>query len=237
MDYLALSEETYSGDFTKMNSLKHVFVPGKGRGIIATKNIKQNELVLVDHPIQVMGSGDYMQIVLNINAKTKKMDTKSSLDLVSKLHALIKYDGLLARKLLSLDPGSNKDEETKLELVDLECMGYHQLSTQGIYPFFPQFPNFVTFYAGKDISMLNHTFVDGIVRNNSFQWAPWVFDQNKSGSCLPLRASLFNHSSTPNCIYVPLKDSMAVFAITAINAGDELTIRYRDKDLTHWGIE
>ena len=239
-------KETYSitkdvqvpGDFVHPNTIKHAYVTGKGRGVIAQRFIKCGELILIDHPIQSPTSkilDNCVSLDRDINSSISAIT--SQIDLKKTILALIRYDGLLAKKLSLLETKKcqsiseeiNKDQSL---LIDLDWIGYHNLCHH-ISPFLPQTPKEV----GVDIGYLTEGFVKKVVEKNCFS-CPVTDKSVHQLSSLYLNVSLFNHDKFPNCGHVNIGNAKVVQAIRDIYEGEELTISYGEGEILQlrWGI-
>lgn len=58
------------GDYVNSQLLEHRYIEGKGRGLIARRNIKAGELILVDHPISI-GADTLAEFSINYPACQK----------------------------------------------------------------------------------------------------------------------------------------------------------------------
>ena len=219
------------GDYVNSQLLEHRYIEGKGRGLIAQRNIKPGELILVDHPISIGGftvNGENEQIhsqsfqLTTMHDKNRSIKSKSHYHLLSKILQLISWDGILARKLSLLEyRGKINPNDEKIPLIDLKEMAYQRLSYE-VLPFMSQNPSIVGFNTEK----LSKNFIDYILEINTFDWGGFTECSLMRGSALFSRISLFNHSAVPNCETLPVGDAMAVFCATDIEKGEELTLHY-----------
>ena len=219
------------GDYVNSQLLEHRYIEGKGRGLIAQRNIKPGELILVDHPISIGGftvNGENEQIhsqsfqLTTMHDKNRSIKSKSHYHLLSKILQLISWDGILARKLSLLEyRGKINPNDEKIPLIDLKEMAYQRLSYE-VLPFMSQNPSIVGFNTEK----LSKNFIDNILEINTFDWGGFTECSLMRGSALFLRISLFNHSAVPNCDTLPVGDADAVFCATDIEKGEELTLHY-----------
>ena len=219
------------GDYVNSQLLEHRYIEGKGRGLIALRNIKPGELILVDHPISIGDftvNGKNEQIhsqsiqLTTMHAKNRSVKKKSHYQLLSKILQLISLDGILARKLSLLEyRGKINPSDEKIPLIDLKEMEYQRLSYE-VLPFMSQNPSIIGFNTEK----LSKSFIENILEINAFDWGDFTECKWLRGSALFLRISLFNHSAVPNCDTLTIGDAMAVFCATDIEKGEELTLHY-----------
>ena len=231
---MSIKDEVVPTDFLNANAMQHVFITGKGRGLVAARDIRHSELLLVDHP--VINDTKNPSISITSNATTKIITEKDESGLIRKILSLIEYDGLLGKKLLLLDTRGKIEDCKILDLIDLDSMAYWNLSLD-VLPFLAQTPKVL----GCDIGQLSEAFVHKVVSINRIGLG---LSKSEKASGLCLQISLFNHSDEPNCFQIKLGDSMAVFTRCDIQKGSELTIAYLDdavKDkksvmFNKWGI-
>lgn len=227
------------GDFLQPNTIEHCYIECKGRGLKAKREIQQDEIILIDHPICspfVKGPTSSSEAVDEIASfyldDSKKISlSKSTLSLEKHILSLIVFDGLLAKKILLLETKKFEfitevtEESTELPLVDLDWMAYRKLCHH-IPPFLPQTPEEV----GVDIGRLTDSFVNDVIANNSIQ--------HRSRPALFLRLSLVNHDMDANCICLQIADCKLFIAVKDIPEGEELTMTYSEnpKVLANWGL-
>ena len=211
-------------DFLQPETIEHVYIEGKGRGIKATRDIKKGELLLVDHPIVCEGVdiNETKTFTRSFNFNTRLAYGVGDVNLATKLLTLVNYDGILAKKLLCLETRETGSGES-LPLLDLNSFSYWNLCYD-VLPFLPQTNVFV----GTDIRKINEVFIQNILTINTFNHDSINKDSFCEGSALCLRISLFNHDNKFNCRILPLGKSLVIFAIKNIPKGSELTICYRE---------
>ena len=217
-------------DFILADALEHTFVEGKGRGILATRNIKSGELILVDHPIACRGINplDTNAHACSRNFKTRLEHNSGHVNLIAKLLNLVKHDAILTKKLMCLESRSNGE----IPLVrDLSLFGYRQLSFD-VLPFLTQSHDHVSV---EDREIVDDSFVKNLLDVNAFEHDVVDKDAFSRGRALCLRVSLFNHDELFNCRVLPFGESVVLFAIKEIPKGSELTICYSN-DGAKWGF-
>ena len=233
------------GDYINSRLVEHRYIEGKGRGVVAMKDIKKGKLILVDHPVSVGGITSINENECemwrdhDIHAKNRKIRGEQFYQLVSKILQIVNFDRVLAKKLTLLEyRGKVGVTDDKIPLADLKEMGYQNLSYD-VLPFISQ---------NQDVSCSNtdkisKSFVEKVVEINAFQGKYSAELKLLRIYALFLRISLFNHSSIPNCTRMAIGDAMAVFSATDIKKGEELTILYlgddkigeREKEV--WGLQ
>ena len=224
-------------DYIAPDAMVHKYVFGKGRGLVANRDIYQQEVLIVDRMIKSIKGEDYNEkgFVFAMNTKTRIIETEQQAKLISKFLGLVKHNGLLAKKLLQLESRKHHMifDDNQLPLIDnLEEMGHRALSYE-IPPFLPQTPK----QAKVDIGKLTFKFVEAVIGINEFGWEggskiPTIGQKGKS---LMTRVSLFNHDFEPNCRVFAMGDAMVVVSQKTIKKGEELTILYGE-DVTKWEI-
>jgi len=210
---LAVFGKELINSFIERNAIKHQYVAGKGRSLVAAGDIQQNKLLIIDQP-------------LNYKFTKEECSSTALFKLAYKLIHRAKQDGLLAKKLLLLEYSRatiHKDsDEHDLPLIDdLHWMGYRSFSFQ-IPPFLPQTP----LQVGVDSEVLTLERVLGVLDTNTFVIND-IEEHNSMTIHLMLRTSLLNHSNKPNCTKVNSGSGEAMlFSSTFIKKGEELFIDY-----------
>ena len=221
-------------DYIAPNTISHQYVPGKGRGMIATRDIFPQEVLIIDHMIYGHESLENMTegIVYGENTSTHLVEPGNKMKLISKFLKLLKFDGLLVKKLLLLESRSYFELESnnKLPLIqDLEWMGYRSLDYT-LSPFLPQTP----MEMGVDAGQITFKLIESILNINEFGWA----DNNSklnSGAGLGLRLCLFNHEDDAGCKRIAIGDAVVLISKRQIKKGEEISILYGD-NVAKWGL-
>ena len=224
-------------DYIAPDAMVHKYVFGRGRGLVANRDIYQQEVLIVDRMIKCIKGEEYKEngFVFAMNTKTRIIETEQQAKLISKFLVLVKHNGLLAKKLLQLESRKHHMlfNGNQLPLIDnLQEMGHRALSYE-IPPFLPQTPK----QAKVDVGKLTFKFVEGVIGINEFGWEdgsdmPTIGQKGKS---LMTRVSLLNHDFKPNCRLFAMGDAMVVVSQCTIKKGEELTIQYGE-DVTKWEI-
>ena len=92
-------KENLPNDFIESNSIKHQYVDGKGRGLVACRDILPHKLLMIDRAI----SFNLKNEIFLLNFSEKEADWDEDSKLCSILLNLAKHDGLLVQKLLLLE--------------------------------------------------------------------------------------------------------------------------------------
>jgi len=224
-------KENLPNDFIQRNAIEHRYVDGKGRGLVAARDILPNELLMIDRSIHYESNNE----MLLLNYSKKEVDVNGKLELCSDLLNIAKHDGLLVKKLLLLEHrraviDQNSDEQLPL-IDDLHWMGYRAISFL-IPPFLPQTP----LQVGVDSGLFTFKRVESVLKTNVFAFKKRDHIINKI-TTLMLRVSLFNHRSPPNCIHMCSGNAMAIFSREHIRKGEELFIDYGEgygKQVDSW---
>ncbi|XP_065062258.1 uncharacterized protein LOC135689070 [Rhopilema esculentum] len=218
-------------DYLCPDTMEHCYISGKGRGLRAKRGIFKGELLVVDHPIVSQGTKSSSSAIF-VDESRQQCYFASEINLESKLVSLVKYNGLLAKKLLLLDRKRDGTKADDLPLIsDLEWMAYRKLNDD-VPPFLPQTPE----EAGVDKSLLTPDIIRNVISNNCFKWG-WQEERIPKEVALALTVSFFNHDDDPNCSQFPVGDALTIVAVEDIQKGEELTIMYRKRDeMAKWVI-
>ena len=229
-------------DYVALDALRHVYVPGKGRGLVACRDIHAQEVLVIDRMVLKCTKGDMNEdkgFVLSMNTKTRLIEPEQRAKLISRLLRLVKHNGLLAKKLLLMEWRKHhrifKDKPLPL-VEDLQWMGHRAMSFD-LGPFLPQTPSQV----GVDVGKVTFKFVEGLIGINEFGWH--TSDSKVSndaffgqkGVSVMTRVSLLNHDFNANCRHFAMGDCMVVVAQRDIKEGQELTLKYGE-DVNKWQI-
>ena len=222
-------------DYIAPDAMTHEYVFGKGRGLVASRDIYPQEVLIIDRMIKSMKGEEYEEkgFILAMNSKTRKIEPEQRAKLISKFLVLVRHNGLLAKKLLQLEWRKHNliFQREQLPLVDdLRWMGHRAMSFD-IPPFLPQTPKQVK----VDIGKVTFKFVEGVIGINEFGWEPGQQMLGHEGESLMTRISLFNHAFEPNCRLFAMGDAMVVVSQREIKKGQELTLKYGE-DVTKWEI-
>jgi len=212
-----LKNENIQIDYLAPRTIRHDHITGKGRALIATRDISNGELLLVDHMIYIQSSSGESASALDF-----KIDDSNELS--ERLMKLTRYDGLLARKFLLLETKKKipATADQRLPLVtDLEWFGYRSFSYL-IPPFLPQTPYELRIEDGAVSCDLIRRLLD----TNVFGWGEQPDGNTYKAKVFMLRMRLFNHSDNPNCTNQLVGDAAVVYAARAIKKGEELCINY-----------
>ena len=157
-----------AGDYVNTDLLHHSYVPGKGRGLLAQKNIKEGELILVDHPVSLKTSDakNKMELLQSQtvirNHEKRYINTGYHYELASMILNIINFDRILAKKLLVLESRVDRiDTNEEIPLINLRDMAYYNLSYE-VLPFMPQSVGIVD----CDINKLSSSFIHNILKIN-----------------------------------------------------------------------
>ena len=217
-------------DYLCPDIMEHCYISGKGRGLRAKRGIFKGEVLVVDHPI--VSQTNKSSFGLFFDTSREIVHSSSQRDLGNTLIRLVKYNGLLAKKLLLLDRKRDGSKADDLPLIsDLDWMAYRKLSYD-VPPFLPQTPE----EAGVDKSLLTPELFNNVIFKNCFEWGV-LEEKMDRGTALTLRISLFNHDDDPNCAHFPLGDVFIIMANKDIQKEEELTIKYNERDkMAQWGL-
>eukprot|EP00111_Clytia_hemisphaerica_P006070 TCONS_00017591-protein len=106
-------------DYCVSEAMEHGFIPGRGRGLIARRDIFEHEVLIVDRMI-CSKRGDHGAedgVVFSMNTKTHVVEYQQKRKLVTKILELSKYDGSFAKKLLCLENQPRQAIFEKLPLI------------------------------------------------------------------------------------------------------------------------
>ena len=99
-----------------------------------------------------------------MNLTNNSSMVKSQLEIAKRILHLIKFDGILTKKLMLLQVLQKISHDEKLPTVDLKWMAHQNLSFE-ILPFLPQHPRTV----GCDIKKLTSSHVRDLIKVNGFE--------------------------------------------------------------------
>jgi len=214
-------------------------MPGKGRGLRATRDLAEQEVLLVErHRVLARKSGKTGESICSTNHKTRLITTETQLRLVSLISAAAKTDALLAATVHALSDGSCED----LPIVQLPML-LNRLSPLCL-PLLGQDPHFVP---QEERIQLPYAKVEGVVSINCHgdgeeEGRLTRAERFFGGGCTMLypASSMINHSSSPNSYWVHVASGVqATVALRSIKAGEEVTASYRldaSKVGNKWGI-
>ena len=242
-DYLKTAAgKEIPGDFVNTKVLEYAYIKHKGPGFRAISDISIGEVLVLDHPVALSSfdaeakEDDEFSITAVMNSKNTML--KSQLELAKRILHLIKFDGLLTKKLMLLKTLQKISDDEKLPTVDIKWMAHQNLSFE-VLPFLPQHPRIV----GCDNKKLTSSHVRDLIKVNGFGLGSTPKCKMAKRVALYLRLSLFNHDDKYNCFHVRVGDSIAVISNRDIKKHEELTIRYIDvKDICpifkegNWGF-
>ncbi|KAG8931579.1 hypothetical protein FRC02_002507 [Tulasnella sp. 418] len=205
---------------------------GGGRGVVATRELKAGELLVVAKPFASVFEEDFQgpkEMLMVFNLMTDTTDAKCHGYLISKITTMLFSDSSRADLIYHLYAGPSLDKppstyppETNMTITT------HQSS--------PLFNDQVA----VDVSR-----IEGAASFNGFSPTPLSpvntmeddnrkdMDKLNSPSALYTFPSLFNHSCVPNCTQVFLGDVMMIRALQDIPEGTELTVSYGNDGNTY----
>ncbi|KAG8962310.1 Cell wall alpha-1,3-glucan synthase ags1 [Tulasnella sp. 419] len=226
-------------DYVGNVEVKAIPLRGGGRGVVASKNLRAGELLVVAKPLASVFEEDFPgshEFLTVSNMITNVIDTKCDAYLINKVATLILGDPIRANMIYDLYPGPELPAPP---------------------PSYPPAAPTSQPYAGifHDSLSINMSRVEGVVAHNAFM--PTSLSSAKFGphrsndqekvkgppAALYTLPSLFNHSCVPNCSNHFFGDVMVIRALQNIDAGTELTICYgghgptyiqRNKGLKRW---
>ena len=226
-DYLkTAATKEIPGDFVNTEVLEYAYIKNKGPGFRAISDIAAGEVLVLDHPFALSSfeaeakEDDEFSITAFMNLTNNSSMVKSQLELAKRILHLIKFDGILAKKLMLLQVLQKISHDEKLPTVDLKWMAHQNLSFE-ILPFLPQHPRTV----GCDIKKLTSSHVRDLIKVNGFECGGTSKHKIEKRIALYLRLSLFNHDDKYNCYHVLVGDSTAVISNRDIKKYEELTIQ------------
>ena len=207
------------------SEIETVLVPGKGRGVFATKAIEGGELLIASHALSlaVAEEDDLTRIT------SGKTDWKPS---TSKLIGRLAYSAASDNEVSwTLSQLCEKPTETKAIVQPKELMG---LSPRWL----PLLGQQHYYYPPGNRVFLAKPSIDSIVLINSH-------GPGKRNTGIFPSACLFNHSAEANCAYTPVKldgselqQILAVMTLRPVREGEELCVCY-SKNMPRknmWGI-
>ena len=220
------------GDFVNTEVLEYAYIKHKGPGVRAISDIAAGEVLLLDHPFALSSfeaearkDDDEFTAIMNFNNNSSMV--KPQLELAKSILNLIKFDGLLTKKLMLLKTLQKISHDEKLPTIDLKWMARQNLSFE-VLPFLPQHPRIV----GFNIKKLTSSHVRDLIEVNGFRWGSTAKHKISTKVALYLRLNLFNHNDKYNCYHVRVGDSTAVISNGDFKKYEELAIRSVDvKDI------
>lgn len=207
------------------SDIEVALVPGKGRGVFATKSIEAGELLIVSHALSlaVAEEDDFTRIT------SGKMDWQPS---TSKLIGRLAYSAASDNEVSwTLSQLCEKPTETKAIVQPNQLMG---LSPRWL----PLLGQEHCYYPPRNRVFLAKPSIDSIVLINSH-------GPGKRNTGIFPSACLFNHSDEENCAYTPVKldgselqQTLAVMTRRPVREGEELCVCYSESMTRKnvWGI-
>eukprot|EP00434_Breviolum_minutum_P035379 symbB.v1.2.031316.t1/scaffold3623.1/size53121/2 len=193
------------------SEIETALVPGKGRGVFATKSIEAGELLIVSHALSlaVAEEDDFTRIT------SGKMDWQPS---TSKLIGRLAYSAASDNEVSwTLSQLCEKPTETKAIVQPNQLMG---LSPRWL----PLLGQAHCYYPPRNRVFLAKPSIDSIVLINSH-------GPGKRNTGIFPSACLFNHSAEENCAYTPVKldsselqQTLAVMTRRPVREGEELCV-------------
>lgn len=193
------------------SQITQVSIPGKGRGLIATRDISPGELLLVSRPLAFStASPESNKFLVGINLLTRNLDPYPQVDLIALLIEKMIDDPSIIPLVFDLYPGD-------------------AFSSNGF-----DYGNFNVGDDGFDVSRLA-----GITTFNSFHPESLLSkskptkegeEDNKthSNSAIYHFASFLNHGCVGNVSYIFIGDTIILRCRVAIKKGEELLDSYID---------
>lgn len=191
--------------------ITHATVPGKGRGLIATRDIVPGELLLVSRPLaSATAQKDALKFLLGVNLYAKMMDSSPNVNLIALLIEKMEDDPSIIPLVYDLHPGdsfsphgfdygSMKAEEA----IDISRL-------EGITIFNSFHPEHLI-----DKTSIEHT------KNEER-------DRVHQPAALYYYPSFMNHSCIGNVTYSFISDTIFMRCREPIKAGEELLDSYVD---------
>ncbi|GAA5915768.1 hypothetical protein JCM6882_003852 [Rhodosporidiobolus microsporus] len=196
------------GDFVGPIKVEQLASRGGGRGVVATKDIKPGELLLVEKAFAVgRPGGEGPTIIAAANLHNNRAERPSDLLLASDLVKRLMDDPSTAPFLYSLYGGP--------EYSSASTMSLGALTSRAV----------VDEPANVDIARLESISIQnrfGLGKESSDS----VRGYKDSASALFLSASLFNHSCAPNALWTTYGDVIVIRSRTTIPAGAEVFLAY-----------
>lgn len=174
-------------------------IPGKGRGLVATRNIAEGELLLISDPI---AESDAAPSTFNPCDMLYGALINAVVNQVSRCPADM-------ARLYALDSGASHQSVPSVDLFVSETVAVEAASA---------FPRNVT-----SISQIS-----AIVERNAISSRRDGSCATQRMCALYLLPSLFNHSCCPNAAQIFVGSTLVVTAAAPIAAGEEVTLQYFD---------
>ncbi|BGP18672.1 hypothetical protein JCM10213_002916 [Rhodosporidiobolus nylandii] len=201
--------EAQVGDFFGPLKVEELKGRGGGRGVVATRDIKAGELLVVEKAFAVGRANlDSGRITLACNLHRSSSEKPSDLALADALVARLLDDPSTLPLVYSLHGGA---EYPPLSIAPLGALGQRSIDSQ---------PEAV----GIDVARLEEISIKN--RFGLSERTPSKHKAFDSSSALFLGTSLFNHSCAPTARWSTVADCIVVRARAPIAAGAEVTISY-----------
>ncbi|GAA5837338.1 hypothetical protein JCM9279_005657 [Rhodotorula babjevae] len=197
------------GDYVGPITVAEIEGRGGGRGVVATRDIKAGELLLVEKAFAT-GETDGAHVVMGFDIVRNMASSASKMALVEACAAKIQDDPSAAALLYTLHGGSS------FKPIGNPVLGAQQdrevVTSAG--PACADIGRIEEICLVNSFSLINGESVDD------------GHDKLKDGSALFLGGSLFNHSCTPNASWSTYGDVQVVRARAPVKAGEEVFIAY-----------
>ncbi|BGP36465.1 hypothetical protein JCM10450v2_000365 [Rhodotorula kratochvilovae] len=200
------------GDYIGPVKIVEIKERSGGRGVVATRDIKAGELLLVEKAFAV-GKGDLHRTIMGYNFKNNGVATSSRLALVSRIIAKIRDDPATATLLNSLYGGDDFPPSGRFEFGALQD---RPLAFDETFVF-------------ADIDR-----IEDICTHNAITLRGLKIKEFPGGepSGLFLGCSMFNHECVPNAEQTIYADVRVIRARAPIKAGEEISVAYVALDAT-----
>ncbi|GAA5837330.1 hypothetical protein JCM9279_005655 [Rhodotorula babjevae] len=205
-----VKHERSVGDFVGRITVAEIEGRGGGRGVVATRDIKAGELLLVEKAFAT-GEATKSRMVMGFNFATDSASDPSKMALVTACAAKIQDDPASAALLYTLHGGRS------FKAIGDPVLGAQQDRDLG---------------SSAQPACADIARIEGICLVNAFGLkgsTPTDLDSDlpdDGGSALFLGSSLFNHSCAPNASWKVYGDVQVVRARAPVKAGAEIYIAY-----------
>eukprot|EP01084_Bolivina_argentea_P106777 190998_1 len=197
------------------NDIKIKYInKSKGRGIVATSNMKRGERILMEKCI-AFGLKNKKHFSASIDLEKSKYNRGSHIGLTQNMIEMYMNGTVVDRYRISLlHAGAEySKDKNKTNIPKLEVFKYYEL------------PDYIN---QCDVKMLSVSQIDEIATKNSFVMG------DEDGCGLFGVASFFNHDDKPNATYSIFKRRIYVTLNRDVRKGEEICIKYHEKGVKSW---
>ncbi|KDQ61214.1 hypothetical protein JAAARDRAFT_77211 [Jaapia argillacea MUCL 33604] len=194
---------------------------GGGRGVVATRDIKLGELLVVAKPFAsaFVPNKEYAEYVMSLNMRTKVIDSHCRTALVSRAIDKLYGNPDLSAQVYGLYAGPKCDKPPPAYPLPVGSSPSRTYSSVGSVDVDSERVEAVCTYNSFSLNSEDPSQPGKSIVETSYMG-------NDSPSALYLLPSLFNHACQGNARWECFGDVMAIRAARNISAGEEITISY-----------